>query len=422
MRESLLRFPLCALALWAAEDAVARQDRPPDRLEEALERIRALEEEVGRLRFEQEEPAAPPPQAIPEFLNALNPRITFFGNAVGRVDSHEVVNDDGDRVDDRFSLRESELDFRAAVDPFVDGVGILTLEEEAPGEFEVGVEEGYALVKRLPLPLLDEPPWGLLWKVGRFRTSFGRMNVLHTHDLPQTTRPQVLGQFLGEEGSIGDGLGARLLLPTEGLDDLSTVELRLEGWSGEVTGSASSGNHGLVEVRWSRPVGEDHLLEVAGIAHRGEVIGETERRAVPTYSADFLYRWRPAGRSTHAGAVLGAQAFWGRRLFEEDDGAGNLVADVSSPFGAYAFGQWQFDRNTFAGIRYDYTQPFDGKTGHLQGLHPYVSWYPTEFFRFRIGYERVWFDEIDERDLGTFLFEFNFIFGSHPPEPYWVHR
>jgi hypothetical protein len=422
MHASRVSLTLGALLLWASRPALSQESRPQDPLEEALRRIRALEEEIGRLRFQLEEPAPSPPQAIPEFLNALNPRLTFFGNAVGRIDSHEVVNDDGDRIDDRFSLRESEVDLRAAVDPFVDGVGIVTLEEESPGEFDVSVEEGYAQVKRLPLPVLDEPPWELTWKVGRFRTSFGRMNLLHTHDLPQTTRPLVLDEFLGDEGSIGDGLGARVFLPAEALDELSTLELRLEGWTGDLPGSSQSGNQGLVELRWSRPFAEAHLVELAGIAHRADAVGETERQAVPTYSVDFLYRWRPTGRSAYAGAVVGAQAFWGRRLFEEDDGAGNLVTDVSSPFGGYVFGQWQFDRNTFAGVRYDYTQPSDASTGHAQAIYPYLSWYPTEFFRFRVGYQRVAFDGIDEPDLGTFFFEFNFIFGSHPPEPYWVHR
>src|SRR5260221_660144 len=83
----------------------------------------------------------------------------------------------------------AELDARAAVNPSADAVLILSFESEFPGDASASVEEGYVTLKRLPF--LEQPPLGLKLRAGRFRPSFGLINVLHTHDLPQSVRPLV---------------------------------------------------------------------------------------------------------------------------------------------------------------------------------------------------------------------------------------
>src|SRR4030095_12069564 len=103
----------------------------------------------------------------------------------------------------RFNVREVELDLRAAVDPFADGVVILSVESGIPNDFEISAEEASVQIKRLPIPVLDDPPLGLKLKVGRFRTEVGRMNRLHLHDLPQATRPLVTEELYGEERRTG---------------------------------------------------------------------------------------------------------------------------------------------------------------------------------------------------------------------------
>src|SRR3990172_7588432 len=128
------------------------------------QRIKALEDQLQQLQAQAEVPVAPPPpppvQTIP---GALNPAISVIGNFVGRADNQEIVNEDGDPIQDRLNLRETEIDLRAAVDPFADAVLIASMESETPGEYEVSVEEGFVTIKKLPFQ--EQPPLGLKLKV-----------------------------------------------------------------------------------------------------------------------------------------------------------------------------------------------------------------------------------------------------------------
>src|SRR5688572_9283264 len=158
------------------------------------------------------------PQERPKTQNEFNPSITVFSDILWRLDNKDVVEiEDGEEIhkDDKFLLREVEVDFRAAIDPYADGVFILALEQEIPGEFEVDVEEGYVRIKSLPFEAWEEPPLGTRIKAGRFLTSVGRINRLHTHDLPQPQRGLTIENFLGEHPYIGNGVSTESFLPLD---------------------------------------------------------------------------------------------------------------------------------------------------------------------------------------------------------------
>ena len=160
--------------------------------EKRIQGLEAQLEEIQKqlLQAAPESAVEPPSQAdgkaVQSIPGALNPAISVVGNFVGRIDNHKVFNSDLDRIDNKMNLREAEIDMRVPIDPYADGVLITSLESETPGQFSADVEEGYVNIKKLPF--LDHPPLGLKLKVGRFRPAFGKFNVLHTHDLPQTFR------------------------------------------------------------------------------------------------------------------------------------------------------------------------------------------------------------------------------------------
>jgi hypothetical protein len=102
--------------------------------------------------------------------NLYNPEISVFGDLGGSLST-----DSEDKRFNRFNLREFELDFRAAVTPWVDGVLVLAVGEEIEqedGEAEIhthfGIEEGFLNFHTLP--------YDLALKAGRFRSAFGRNN------------------------------------------------------------------------------------------------------------------------------------------------------------------------------------------------------------------------------------------------------
>jgi hypothetical protein len=50
------------------------------------------------------------------------------------------------------------------------------------------------------------------------------------------------------------------------------------------------------------------------------------------------------------------------------------------------------------------------------GVSPYLTWYWSEFLRFRVEYQHKQGDTPVE---DTFWFQVDWVFGAHPPHPYW---
>jgi hypothetical protein len=114
--------------------------------------------------------------------NVLNPNLSVIADMTA---NSGPMND---AKSNRLSLRETEIGFQASVDPYARADFFVALPE---GE-AVELEEGYVTLLSLP--------WGLRARGGKFLANFGRMNIIHGHELPQVDRPLVLSSFLGEEG------------------------------------------------------------------------------------------------------------------------------------------------------------------------------------------------------------------------------
>lgn len=353
-------------------------------------------------------------QAPPKTQNEFNPTITVFSDILWRLDNKDVIEieDNGDiiRKDDKFLLRETEVDFRAAIDPFADGVFILALEQEVPGEFEVDVEEGYVRIKSLPFGPWEEPPLGTRIKVGRFLAAAGRQNRLHTHDLPQPQRGLTVENFLGEHPYIANGASAEAFLPL----DLQLTFEALQGGGFEMAEDGADRPAFIANLSWFGTFADAHDVEIAAIALYGSN-DEEGRRQVHLYSLDVLYK----GPSL----LLSGQVFYGSGEFEEDtDGDGFIdLTGTNRAWGYFAYGQYKFDKRWYAGLRYDWTEYLENRADEARRITPYVSLYVSEFFRFRVAYEFTDSDVKDDDDLHTFLFQLTVVFGSHPPHPYWVN-
>jgi len=362
--------------------------------------------------------AEPPKPAKPQ--NEFNPTITVYGDILWRLDNKDVVEDhDGEIIDkdDKFLLREVEVEFRAAIDPYADGVLIIALEQEVPDEYEVDVEEGYARIKSLPFGVWEEPPLGTRIKVGRFLTALGRQNRLHTHDLPQPQRGLTYETFIGEHPHIANGVSAEAFLP---LDLQATFEAA-QGGGFELGEDGENRPVFIANLSWFATFADEHDVEITGIGLYGSN-DDGGRRQVRLYSLDVLYSWKPAqqGRSI----VLAGQAFYGSGEFEEDtddDGFIDLTG-TKRAWGWFAYAQYQVDRRLYGGLRYDWTESLDDREIETWRATPYVSYYFSEFFRARLAYEFTDSDDEEADDLHTFLFQLTFVFGSHPPHPYWVNQ
>jgi hypothetical protein len=392
-------------------------------------RIKDLEAQVEALQLQmlrgaQDAPAAtmtaasaPAAQSIP---GALNPAMTVVGNFVARADSQKVYNEEGMRIDNKMNLRETELDLRAAIDPYADGVFIAALGSTSPGRYSADVEEAYAVVKKLPFQ--SQPPLGLKLKVGRFRPSFGTNNILHTHDLPQTMRPLPIQEFMGEEGFIQSGVSGNFFIPTP-WDKRSSLEATLQVLAGgdlAYSPDPAARTAYLGHVQWFRSFRSAHILSLGWSSYfhpAGNGIKQSD-----FHGLDFTYRWKPLRGGEWKSFVVSGELMFARRAIPgAAETAGSTLAP-GKPFGFTAFGQWQFNRRMYAGVRWDGTDVLYDPALKRRSLTPYFSYYFSEFLRFRLNYEQRWSDLLTEDRRKSIFAELNFVFGSHPPEPYWVNK
>ena len=133
----------CALA--QEKDASKQQDpKVQDRLDDQDDRLKDLERRQAETEKRQTQTTSANP------LTVLNPTLTVSGDFLWRIDDRKVFVDNvptNAAINDTINVREVELDLRASVDPFVDGVAIISVSSEVPGQFGVDVEEFYAVIK-----------------------------------------------------------------------------------------------------------------------------------------------------------------------------------------------------------------------------------------------------------------------------------
>jgi len=395
-----------------------RLDDLADKVEDLSDENEDLEDQVKDLQDQVTN------RREPVRYNLMNPPITAFLNGAGRVDDRTVLSAGGTAIDDRMFLRTAEFDFRAAIDPYADGVAILALEDQAGEGMSADIEEGYMVIKRLPI--LESAPLGLKLKIGRFRAPIGSGNRLHMHDLPWTTRPLPIVELLGteqggffESGFNPEGVDAEFLLPE--IIPGAVMELNLDAVDGGDIAISGGGHRpgflGHYNLFFTAADAHDVNLGVSGYYERGP-------HRAGLLAADFLYKWKPLRAGEFHSFVLGGEAFYGDRKFAidtNDDGVPDMEAR-SKPLAGYGFAQYQLSWHLYAGARYDYAESAADDSLVTQVAAAYASYYTSEFLRFRVGYEHRWSDLPADDGLNSVLFEVNCVIGSHPTEPYWVNR
>jgi hypothetical protein len=348
--------------------------------------------------------------------NLLNPQITAF------LDMGGSLSTDGDnKARNRFNFREAEVDLRAAVSPRADGVLVVAIGEEIEDPFgdvkidtEFKLEEGYLDVHTLP--------WDLALRTGKFRSGFGRNNLLHTHDLPQVTRPLAVQAFFGPEGlsTLGASLSWLVPNPWDRYLELTAQVVNADGGADSpiLAGPGADNPAALSHLKYFQDVGETGSFELGSSFLYSQ--GSGSRKDGYTLGADLTWMWRDPDRPDFRSFLLQAELFWSNSDFED-------VSDDNDKWGLYAFGQYQFAQNWYAGVRYDYTDLLDfepmRKTDSAWGVSSYLSWYLNEALRLRLEYQHLDRDLIGGDDSEeALLLGMTFYIGAHPPHPYWVNR
>jgi hypothetical protein len=354
----------------------------------------------------------------------------FIGNIVQRNVDKANAGTFANR-ENRFFPREIELNFFGQIDPYARAEVRIEAGDEDKGE-ETSVSLAEATITLLTLP------YGFQAKMGKMRNRFGLTNVIHEHDLPFIDRPNVLVRFLGDDGLTEKG-GEVTWVPDlpfylELLGGLFNGDNETAFGRGSLKAPLVTGR-----VRTFFELTDTSAIQLgASVAH-----GETNDRLPSTLVGyDVKYKYRPEGW-LHPLFSFASEGIYSIRRVNatgdvdvdiDTDGDGipdTTVTETRSEkrtryrFGWYAWGELQPWRRWAFGVRYDNTQ-FPENPGREWAVGPYISFRPSEFLRFRLGYKHT---ERSHRDGFTdnggsariadeLFLQASFILGAHPAHPF----
>ncbi len=319
----------------------------------------------------------------------FNPDMMVAGDFIGKYASRKNVADRS-----RISLRESEFGFSAAIDPYAKAAFIFA----KPDGENLDLEEGYVTLLSLP--------YGLQAKVGQMRSPFGKMNVIHTHDLPQTDRPDAYVNFFGDEGLVESGVALSKILPTPWFSSLD-----VQVANGDTPSFFGHGrlNKPLVVSRWKNffELSANKTLEVGLSGAAAPASQDAGGRFSKVGGLDLTYRWLPPNQY-HAfiwqTEVLAAQ----RK---------NPALSSEYVFGGYSFMEYKLSNRWHAGARVDYTQYPDMPNAQSIAIAPYVDFWESEFGRWRAEYKHA-FGDPQVRSSDQAWLQYTIIMGLHPPHTF----
>jgi hypothetical protein len=333
---------------------------------------------------------APAPSAAgpAQSSNYFNPAISLIGNFLavgGRNDTENLP---------AAELRESELGLQAIIDPYARADFFLSFGEEG-----VEVEEGFVTFTSLPAQLLA--------KVGRMRTSFGKVNTLHLHVLPWPDEPLPVVNLLGEEGWIGTGVSVARLLPVGNVFTEGTLQV----FRGEAEGLFEAPRRRDLSYNGHYRVFAD-LTEASnldlGLSYGFGPNGTTEDAKTRLEGLDLTYRWKPLQTGLYRSATLRGEVYRSRREQPEGD---------QTAIGWYASGDYQLARRWFVGARLEAAEHADDDSLRDTGKAALLTFWPSEFSQLRAELRRRHYSLTDET-ANELLLQLQFAIGAHGAHPF----
>jgi len=319
----------------------------------------------------------------------------------------------------RFFPREVEVALFGQVDPFARAEVRIEASETSPGtDTQVSLAEANMTLLTLP--------YGFQAKLGQMRNRYGLTNPIHEHDLPYVDRPNVLRNFFGDEGLVEKGVEVTWVP--------DFLPFYLEALAGVFNGDNSTAfGYGRI----TQPLVTGRLRTFFELSDTSAIqlgisgaTGQTPDRLSSTILGyDMKYKYRPEGW-LYPLLTVSSEGLYSMRRVEElvtvDD---NVVGKKSTrdAFGWYLQGEVQPVRRWAFGARYDASQ-FPTQPGFEWAIGPYVSFFPSEFLRFRLGYkyterDRTQITPFNQNDataraVNEVFFQASFVLGAHPAHPF----
>ncbi len=330
---------------------------------------------------------------------ALNPDISVIGDFIGAAGTGTVPALAQQTPFPAMQMHESEVGLQAIIDPYARGDFFISF-----GERGVDLEEGYITFTALPKSFVV--------KVGKMRSTFGKVNTMHNHVLPWIDRPLATTNLVGGEDGIDDaGVSIQRIIPAP------------KGIFLEATGQVFRGDSGegpqSVFKSWQRSNVSTvaHLRSYKDVTESTNVdIGLSYARGYNDFGPDFLtnlygvdatVRWKPLRRSIYHSFIGRGELFWSQR---------QQLPVEQKAFGFYTSADYQLGRRWFLGGRFD--RSGRSQFGNLtdQGGSAVLTYWPSEFSQVRGQYRYTSYAE--GRSANELLLQLIFSLGAHGAHPF----
>ena len=389
----------------------------------------AVADSIALVRELESQMAAERDTARPSGVQPVNarllPDISVVGDLVADLSPKRSTQEGGQRL----GIREVEVAFQAAVDPYFRGDVFIGLSDEEG----VAIEQAYLTATALPAQLEA--------RLGRFLMPVGKQIMTHRHDLHTIEYPYVIQSFFGPEGLKGTGVYlSRVFAPLGFYQELIGTVVDRFGEQPEETTPEASPNEKLgglgysarLRNYWDFSEAANLELSFSGVTGRREqpLLGTFEginainaRQSV--IGADVTYRWRPLAQGLYKSFIAQVEVMKQSNetpeipveYIEADGSPIGFGGPTGSYTGGYAFARYQTSRRTFIAGRYDFVEDPTREGANMRAASGYFTFYPSEFSKLVAGYERF-MPRGEQKSLNRFILQATFALGPHKPHPF----
>ncbi len=335
-------------------------------------------------------PAGPSSSRSRALQGRWNPDIGVVADTVLKLDSPRADAEGADRI----SVREVELVFGSAVDPYsrLDATVSFSDFEEA------GLEEAYYSHYGLP--------WGITARLGRFKPNIGKVLPVHRDSLDTVDEPLVIQRYFGVEGYNKSGGDIKKILD---LPWASTHQVSLgileggNGESGTLFGEARRHPTIYSHLKNYWDLNDATGLEI-GASH---LVGSRDDDStfevnVTGLDSTLIYRF-----ADQRHFKLQGEAFHANRT--------ESVGNNRNLWGSYVLADLRFHPQWAAGFRFDHVQLVDNAIANPHsadvGYTGYLTFYQSEFARWRAQLTHL--DLADGNNDDQILIQGTFAIGEH---------
>ncbi|WP_457743714.1 hypothetical protein [Sulfurimonas sp.] len=299
------------------------------------------------------------------------------------------------------NLNYAEVAMHSVVDPYFDAFAIFHLHLDA---FEI--EEAYVQTTSLP--------YSLKIKVGKFKSSFGRINSKHQHSWHFDSQPIIYKALFGPDGISDSGIQLQWVAPTDTY--IMAGAEAMQGTNARSFGNPHANNLYVGYLKSSIDIGEDlSVLGGVSMAH-GENYYNDVINPTNVYGVDLTMRDQLGSYSA---------LIWQSEFLQRNK---DLGSRTNKQAGLYSELIYQYNNNYSGGFRYDAITKNDAdlsayagvNTNNLDKYTAMLQYKPFPMSRLRLSYsyDRTKVISGERKDINTVMLSLNIAAGAHGAHNY----